>query len=79
MLEVGGVVHARREQDDGEVAARRGGGDRVQDGEQLLRVVVDAGDAVPLEELGEGALHRGPVLEHVARPEGVRRLSSSTR
>ena len=44
--------------------------DRVQDGEQLLRVVVDPGDAVPLEELGERALHRRSVLEHVARPGG---------
>ena len=70
VLVVGGVVHAGREQDDGEVAARRGGSDRVQDGEQLLRVVVDPGDAVPLEELRERALHRGPVLEHVARPRG---------
>ena len=67
VLVVGGVVDAGREQDDGEVAARRCGSDRVQDGEQLLRVVVDAGDAVPLEELGERALHRGAVLEHVAR------------
>ena len=79
VLVVGGVVHAGREQDDGEVAARRRGSDRVQDGEQLLRVVVDARDAVPLEELGEGALHRRPVLEHVARAGGTRRLSSSTR
>ena len=59
-----------REQDDGEVAARRRGSDRVQDGEQLLRVVVDPGDAVPLEELRERALHRRPVLEHVARARG---------
>ena len=70
MLEVGGVVHARREQDDGEVAARRRRRDRVQDCEQLLRVLVDAGDAVQLEELRERALHRRAVLEHVARARG---------
>ena len=48
-------------------SGRRG---REQRGEQLLRVVVDPADAAAREEVGEGALHRGPVLEHVARARG---------
>jgi hypothetical protein len=68
VLVVGGVVDAGREEDDGQVFPRRGGGNRVEHGEELLRVMVDARHAVTLEQMGEGALHRRPVLEHVARP-----------
>ena len=69
MLEVGRVVHARRQQHDGR---RRGGrrGDVAQRGEQLLRVLVDAEHAVALEQRRELALHRGAVLEHVAGARG---------
>ncbi len=69
VLEVGRVVHARREQHD----RRHGGGRRgdvAQRREQLLRVLVDAEYAVALEERRELALHGGAVLEHVAGARG---------
>ena len=69
VLEVGRVVHAGRQQHDGR--RRRGGRrDVAQRGEQLLRVLVDAEHAVALEQRRELALHRGAVLEHVARARG---------
>ena len=63
MLEVGGVVDAGREHDDGRVVrARR---QRPQRAEQLLAVVIDRADAVAREEAGEDPLHHLPVGEHV--------------
>ena len=69
MLEVGAVVHARRQHDHGRVdhARRR---DRAQRLEQQVRVVRDRRDAVRTEQFGEQPHHHLAVLEHVAHTAG---------
>ncbi len=70
MLEIGAVVDAGGEEDDGrDVAVPRG--DVLQDGEEVLGVVVDGADADAAEEIGEGALHGDPVFEEVGDAGGA--------
>lgn len=67
MLEVGAVVHARRKEHDRRLFLLFGR--KVQQRlEQLRGVALDRADAVAVEQLRERAAHRGPVLDHVARP-----------
>jgi hypothetical protein len=65
VLEVGAVVDAGGEHDDGRVehARRRGGLEGAQQG---ARVVADRADPVGAEQLGEHARHRPAVLDDVA-------------
>jgi len=69
VLEVGRVVHARRQQHDRR-HGRGGRRDCAQGGKQFLRVLVDAEHAVAREQRRELALHRRAVLEHVAGAGG---------
>ena len=70
MLEVGAIIYAGREQHHGgvAVAARR---HVLQDGEQVLRVVIDRPDANRAEEIREGPLHRHAILEQVGDAGGA--------
>ena len=68
VLEVGGVVRPRREQDDARVAARGSRGDRAQRLEEPAGVLVDRSHPDLVEEHGEDALQRLAALEHVADP-----------
>ena len=79
VLEVGAVVGAGGQQHHRGVGDA-GGGDAAQVVEQHVGIVIDRGDAVLGEQLGEQPHHHLAVLEHVRdTPEGTRRLSSSTR
>ena len=64
MLEVGGVVDARREDDDGRIARLRRR-HILEHRQQLLGIILHRADAEALEELREGALHHLAVLEDV--------------
>ena len=67
MLEVGRVVDAGGQHDDGRIvdAGRRG---RTERFEQALRVVRNSTDAMTGEQLGEDVRHRPPVLDDVGDP-----------
>ena len=65
VLEVGGVVHARREDDDGGLRVGAGRAHAPQRAEQRRAVVVDRADEVVVEDPREHAGHGGAVLEHV--------------
>ena len=64
MLEVGGVVDARREHDDPRVAGLRRR-DVFEHRQQLLGVVLHRADPLPREELWERPLHHLPIFEDV--------------
>ena len=73
MLEVGGIINARREQDDGGIAGlpvrRR---DVAEEIEQFLRRSDPPGArVVPAEKLREHALHHLPVFQHVGDAGGA--------
>ena len=67
VLEVGRVVDAGGQHDDGRIVdpGRRGGTERF---EQALRVVRHATDAMTGEQLGEDVRHRPPVFDDVGDP-----------
>ena len=58
VLEVGGVVDARGEHDDGRLGDARPAPTALQRGQQLARVVVDRLDPVVGEQLGQHLAHR---------------------
>ena len=69
MLEIGGVIDARRQHHHlGLLHA--GGRQRAQHVEQLRRIVIDRQDTGGLEHLGEHAFYDLAVLEHVRHPGG---------
>ncbi len=72
VFEVGGVVDAGGEEDDGRIAAQRAirGASAAQRGEQSLRIVVDGPDAVVLKQGGEDALQDFAVGQHVGDAAG---------
>jgi hypothetical protein len=70
MLEVGAIINAGREQHDGRCPAVAGR-DVLQDGEEVLRVVIDRPHADAAEKIGEGALHRHPVFQQVGDAGGA--------
>ena len=65
VLEVGGVVHARREHDHRGVGVGARRADPPERVEERRAVVVDRADAVVVEHPGQHPGHRRPVLEHV--------------
>ncbi len=69
VFEIGAVVSAGGEENDRGVGDA-GGGDAAQIVEQHVGVVVDGGDAVAGEQLGEQAHHHLAVLEHVGDAGG---------
>jgi hypothetical protein len=64
VLEIRGVVDARRQQHDARIVDARGGR-RPQRLEKALRIVGDAADPMAGEQLGEDMRHRAPVLDDV--------------
>ncbi|MNK79695.1 hypothetical protein D3C87_993670 [compost metagenome] len=69
MFEVGGVVHARRHDDDRGVIDAHGG-DGAQVVEQHVRVMVDGRDAVAREQFREQPHHHLAVFQHVGHAGG---------
>ncbi len=69
MLVIGRVVHAGRQDHDGGVDAT-GGGDRAQDSEEVVGVVLDGPHDVVIEQEREDLLHHLAILEHVAHAGG---------
>ena len=67
MLEIGRVVHARRQHDDGRFG-RRGWRRGTQSFEQQIGVMGDRCDAVFTEQLGKKPHHHLAVFQHVAHP-----------
>ena len=70
VLVVGAVERTRREQGDRRLVRRGVRRHRVQRRQQLLRIVLDRGDAVEGEEVGEEPHHHFAVLQHVGDAGG---------
>ena len=74
VLEIGAVVDAGREHDDGGVAIEALGRDALQRHAQIVGVVLHGAHAVAGEQVGEHVHHRLPVLQHVGDPGGRARV-----
>ena len=74
VLEVGAVVDAGGEHDDGGLAVEAGRRDAFQRQAQVVRIVLHRAHAVAGEQLGEHVHHRLPVLQHVGDARGRARV-----
>ena len=65
VLEIGGVVDARGEQDRGRIARRAGRRHMVEDVDQVLRITIDRTHPILGEQLWEDSLHGHAALQNI--------------
>ena len=74
MFVIGGVEHARRQQHDGRFLRRRQRRDRLERGEQLVRIIFDRRNAVAREQFRKQPHHDFAVLQHIGNAGGRARI-----